>query len=363
VVIIPYTRTNWVDNVTPLNAQKLNNIEDGISENKSSLSAKPTQTTADIVYYVDTANGNDSNNGLAVGAGNAFKTIAKAISMLPQIINHTVTINCASGYYNETLLLQGFNGKGSLTINGDNIQSTTRQLNSIAILQCLLSISINGFNLISQTINVITVNASLVVKLTNLKINGGLASNGFVGLYCIYGGQARISNSDISNFKYALATEIGGVMYSDTNTGSGNTYGLTSNHNGLIAKNGTQPTGTTPELRVLGGRIVGSEASSLASSGYKIYEDGFIEQWIYINVGIDGSGIISTANLSFPIAFPNAVYTVNANVYSVDGSISAIGNFICNGSAVSMSQYIVKGKNTAGAGGTSAYVCVIAKGR
>lgn len=56
--------------------------------------------------YVDDALGNDANDGLAAGAGRAFKTITKAIGVLPVwgLITPTI-VHCADATYNQAIKL------------------------------------------------------------------------------------------------------------------------------------------------------------------------------------------------------------------------------------------------------------------
>ncbi|MFD1903842.1 hypothetical protein ACFSQ7_06780 [Paenibacillus rhizoplanae] len=74
---------------------------------KANLSTTPQQTTADVTYYVRT-DGNDGNTGLGNTAGGAFRTIQKAISMIPKMVNHTATISVAAGTYTEALVFRRF---------------------------------------------------------------------------------------------------------------------------------------------------------------------------------------------------------------------------------------------------------------
>lgn len=55
------------------------------------------ETTAPITYYVNGSSGNDANDGLT--SGSAFATIQHAISLIPRVIRHLVTVNVASGNY------------------------------------------------------------------------------------------------------------------------------------------------------------------------------------------------------------------------------------------------------------------------
>ena len=76
-----------------------NPVDSGIASN-----TVPIATTADLTFYVNPSTGNDNNNG---SSGSPFKTIAKAVSMIPQIVNHNVTINLADGNYSEGITLTG----------------------------------------------------------------------------------------------------------------------------------------------------------------------------------------------------------------------------------------------------------------
>ncbi|MEC0171604.1 hypothetical protein, partial [Paenibacillus graminis] len=109
-------------NATKIGTAGITNTEfgylDGVTGNiQTQLNNRPQQTTADITYYVRT-DGNDANNGLANTAAGAFKTINKAVSMIPTVVDHTVSINVAAGTYSETVNVMGRRGAGSITIVG-----------------------------------------------------------------------------------------------------------------------------------------------------------------------------------------------------------------------------------------------------
>jgi len=64
------------------------------------------RTMYDIEYYVDPATGSDDNSGTTQTA--PFATIAKALSLIPKIINHYVFIKLAPGTYTEHVCIEGF---------------------------------------------------------------------------------------------------------------------------------------------------------------------------------------------------------------------------------------------------------------
>lgn len=85
----------------------------------------PIISFGNLELYVDTINGSDAaGKGFASGAG-ACKTIQCAISRIPALIGGNVTINIASGTYNEDIVLQGknFAVEGEIKLLGDTLNS------------------------------------------------------------------------------------------------------------------------------------------------------------------------------------------------------------------------------------------------
>lgn len=132
------------------------------------LAIRPTFTTANITLYVDTATGSDSNNGLT--AGTAFKTISKALNVIPQIVNHTVTINVAAGTYNETVTPKGFSGSGTINLIGDNVLSTTRSILNLYAVSNSIKITATGFCGTSITAHAFAASLSTAVLFDKCKV-------------------------------------------------------------------------------------------------------------------------------------------------------------------------------------------------
>lgn len=86
--------------------------------------------TADRTYYVNSATGNDNNNGLT--AGTAFATIQKAIDVAIGLIlnGYTITVLVADGTYNERLVLKQYIGFGKIIIRGNNATPASCIINS-----------------------------------------------------------------------------------------------------------------------------------------------------------------------------------------------------------------------------------------
>lgn len=227
------------------------NLKARFDANDTSLSEMVKKSRADITYYVDVVNGNDTNNGF--GSGVAFKTIQQAIDILPQIINHTVTINVASGTYDESININGFVGYGKIIINGDTIVSTTRKIKNININSCECYLKIVGFYIIttSGTHDIAVDNSSR----TNLLYVNCIEPNSASGLRALFS-NVFVSNSVISNKAAAIDTWILGNIFSSINSGSSNTVALQSGYGGTISKQSSQqPTGITSESSFYGGVI------------------------------------------------------------------------------------------------------------
>lgn len=76
--------------------------------------------TADRTYYVRSADGSDSNNGLANTSGGAFATMQKAVNTVASIdlASYSVTIQLV-GNFTETPILKSYVGAGPVIILGD----------------------------------------------------------------------------------------------------------------------------------------------------------------------------------------------------------------------------------------------------
>lgn len=62
------------------------------------------ETTGALTLYVDSANGNDANDGLAAGVGRALATLPVAVTKVPRTVRHPVFIEVSSGNYKGAVL-------------------------------------------------------------------------------------------------------------------------------------------------------------------------------------------------------------------------------------------------------------------
>lgn len=212
----------------------------------------PSMTTGNITYYVATT-GSNSNDGLS--AGSPFLTIAYALSKIPKNVYHTITINVASGTYNETILLTSFNGSGALNIYGgtDLASAVNFKVNDIVVSTTNCNISIRGFELLTTTNIAIQIFRSMKINLSYCTTT--VLATSYRGIYIDYS-KVFIANCLISNRQYALyVRENSEVVSSDWSSGSGNSNGIYAIYGGKIAKSGTQPQGTIAES-VAGGGII-----------------------------------------------------------------------------------------------------------
>jgi len=231
--LVDNTKLGYLSGVTSDIQTQLNN--------KASLVTTPQQTTADLTYYVRT-DGNDNNTGLANTAAGAFKTITKAISFIPQIVNHAVTVNVAAGTYSEIISLSGFSGGGSITIQGDTVASSSRTVQAIAIINNSTRTALNGLNCNASNTNGVSISKSVYVEISycNLIASAPTASGVDASASTV-----RVKGCAISNKGQAILSADGSRIHSDSNSGSGNTYALYVYQGaGLITQSGTQPSST-----------------------------------------------------------------------------------------------------------------------
>ncbi|MDH6371745.1 hypothetical protein M2444_003544 [Paenibacillus sp. PastF-3] len=195
------------------------------------LNARPKQTTADITYYVRT-DGNDSNTGLENTASGAFKTIKKAITMLPQIVNHAVNINVAAGTYAEDVVISGFivQGAGGIVLKGAVSATTTHNILSATIRDSYGRVEISGFNVTSTTSSALIARYAYGFIFTNMRAVGTGAQNGLD----VQVGNGRVMSSVLSNRANVATVGYYSQVFMQGITGTGNTIGLYSFVGSLI---------------------------------------------------------------------------------------------------------------------------------
>jgi len=184
----------------------------------------PIVTWTDIIMYVR-SDGSDDNNGNSDDAAGALLTIQEAIRRLPPRIDHAITINVAAGTYVENVIIAGFIGKGSITIQGGASLATAvnHLVNSWYVNNTGCRINIYGFK----------ANASIA----DGEFKG--ETNKFVYFYnCISeqvsaygflfdkGGNYYMNNCRTSNHTSAGAIVIRSTLALFDSHGSANVYGV-----------------------------------------------------------------------------------------------------------------------------------------
>lgn len=191
---------------------------------------------------------------ITVGVGKDFTTIQTAINSIGEHIIRGViiTVQVDAGTYSETVDISGFFGGGSLEIRGNTIVATTHNVNNFIVSGCfLLFLRILGFNITTTTTTSLMISSSLQLQFQSLNIVAASA----VGVQADKSPSVYIIGCVISNKTTAIFASINAHIFSSTNTGTGSQNGLMASDGGVIAKNGTQPAGTTAEVTSSGGVI------------------------------------------------------------------------------------------------------------
>lgn len=229
----PFNRMVWL-------RKKINN---GAWEEWSTLSS---ETVADITYYVRT-DGNDSNTGTANTAVGAFKTIGKAISMIPQIVNHVVTINVAAGTYAENVVIRGFHGGQYIVVIG-----TSATVSSFAVHDCKCRIAIQNFT-ISRTTDFGVYFGNSIGGVYSCVMTGNATTQ--TGIQADEGSSLLIVGCTISNRLYPIFSSYQSTISARENTGSGNGSSMYA-YSGTVFASGISPFSTHGNITGAGGEII-----------------------------------------------------------------------------------------------------------
>jgi len=202
----------------------------------------PTQTTADITYYINSTAGDDDNDGLT--SGEPFETLEYAISLLTnKTINHNITltlVNSAAAF--DVLTLDSFKGKGSIIL----VSTTSFDIEGLSFTDCTCNIEMETFTvtdvieitrcksvslkgLVSDTVTGTGVNVvDSNVVMTGCDIQSATVRNLLVE------GEADVSIEDCD-----FEVEVGEILIKDGATlyeiGTGNTHNtFDTTYNGQV---------------------------------------------------------------------------------------------------------------------------------
>ncbi|MBY9077289.1 hypothetical protein KIH86_03710 [Paenibacillus sp. HN-1] len=199
-------------------------------------------TTADVTYYVRT-DGNDNNNGLANTSAGAFKTITKALSMIPPVINHTVVVNVAAGTYAEDVEIKGFSGSGVLQVNpGVVTVSNTYNVSSVTVSNCLIPVGVNGLNATT-----VTARAFTALNALDAEFKYCSTTLGMVNQHGFYANSAKmyLFHCTATNKYVGISAGQNSEVFVWDCSGTGNAIALYAGEGGRISTTGTVPAGTT----------------------------------------------------------------------------------------------------------------------
>jgi len=223
-------------------------------------SAKTTQdgsgvhnivSTANKTYYIDGTNGNDNNNGLT--SGTAFKTWAKAESMIPFRVKHPYVIEII-GDLNEVITLRGRIAEQSayILVKGNTTTPGNQIVNGVTIQGCLGGVD-KAINIkYIQSSSTIGIHGSIGVYVENCNPRASADK----GVYVV-SSMVKIENCDFGTdvCQDCIVANHSRVV-SATNTGNGTRYGLSATSAATIGKYSTQPTGTTANESASTGGVI-----------------------------------------------------------------------------------------------------------
>jgi len=222
-----------------------------LSTNVHGIQDVPLFSTEAKTYYIDAVSGDDGNGGES--SGDAFKTWAKAETMIPIFILHAYVI-ITLGNVPENILLEGRTtiSGGSLYIKGNKETTAYYAVNKIDVSTCFGDIRIQYFR---TTVDRTFVGYSMLPRLDGVRFitHDAATARAFDLEACIM----ALRDCDIGTDKATdgiFATNC--RLVSHDNSGNATRYGLYANNSAVIAKRNGQPTGTTAdEYTAYGGEI------------------------------------------------------------------------------------------------------------
>ncbi|MCL2154031.1 MAG: hypothetical protein FWH53_00045 [Leptospirales bacterium] len=179
--------------------------------------------TGDMLFQEDP--GSLINFSTAITLSCTPANLQKTINGLLKHLRANVTINVSTGIISDTITLSYFEGRGILTIKGDEELSITRTVVQFTIGNCTNTrVVIIGFNLSATSGNCVYVyQTSSNVFLQLIKATAGNKTTGsFFGIVSTHSSNVYLTNCEISNKYYAIYSLNNSSLNTQYITGTNN---------------------------------------------------------------------------------------------------------------------------------------------
>lgn len=247
----------------------IEDLEVEIAAHKADYASKrfgirPYGLDGNKTYYIDGINGNDNNNGLS--SSTAFKTWAKAATMIPRYNNDNWrTEIIIIGNLDEDIILEQISLQGAtiprLRIRGDSDNPESHKVRGLRIASVLGAPREKGvwISHLSFSKNLgsamATITSSLGINIENC-IFDNIDSTDYIYGIISYFSRVSVINCQFRNLFKGI-TSFNSVIYSENNSGEYiQQYGLEAKQGGVIAKSGSQPPGNTANETTESGGVI-----------------------------------------------------------------------------------------------------------
>ena len=221
----------------------LSYVDSEINDINDMMAFKVTKTTENIEYHVSLT-GNDNNSGTS---SNPFRTIAKAVSMIPDTIGEDTkfSIVIGNGSWNENIEVGNVTVNGQLEIKGNTSSAGNHSVDLCVFNNITGHLSVSNIMTRSQTTVGFRFNRCTYAIVTNVIAHGepdsDVTKEAYLGLLADYGSNVLVINSQFNYKRHAIRSNYLSRIFSQNNSGTGNSFGISARWGGIISTYGDQP--------------------------------------------------------------------------------------------------------------------------
>ena len=235
-------------------------VDGEVNDINDMMDFKVTKTTETIEYHVSLT-GNDNNSGTS---SSPYRTIAKAVSMIPDTIGEdtTFSIVIGNGSWNENIEVGNVTVNGHLVIKGNTTTADNHSVNLCRFNNITGHLSVSNIMTRTQTTVGFRFERCTYAVANNVIAHGestsDITSEGYHGLLADYGSNVLVRDSEFNHKRYGIRSNYLSRVFSMNNSGTGNYFGIGSRWGGIIQTIYGQPSGDTSRTTDSGGVIFGS---------------------------------------------------------------------------------------------------------